>query len=133
MKTMLTRRLWILSSIAFLSCESPGQPEVLPMTIGNWKRMAVENIPAEEIPEEYKRLAPKRARRAHYSNGTRVVATLYEFGVQAVAFEQQQKWRPQAKKMVFHQGPYFGILETEQDDIQPLKDLADLLDKSLKR
>lgn len=108
--------------------------EVLPMMMGGHRRLNVENVPGEENPEEYKRLGLKRARRAVYQVGnSKITATVYEMGGQAVAFEMVQKWRPEPKKMAFHEGPYFVVLAAEVEDREGMNDLAKQLEQALRK
>lgn len=115
-------------------CSNPNQNiEILPMTLGDWKRMAVENIPAEEHTEELKRMGIKRSRRAIYQSGdNRVTIAVYEYGAGAAAFEMVQKWRPQPGKIVTSQGAYFVILESQTVDATGLNRVASLLEGILR-
>lgn len=103
------------------------------MTLGAWKRVAVETIPPEEYHEDLRRLGVKRARRGIYQGDIRLTASVYEFGTPAVAFELVQKWRPQPRKMVFQQGDYFIILESEQDGHASMNSFASALEGFLKK
>ncbi|HUQ91488.1 MAG TPA: hypothetical protein VM120_07390 [Bryobacteraceae bacterium] len=129
----ISRRLSLLSALGFVACTNPGDKlEILPMTIGEWRRKAVENIPVEEYPEDLKRLGVKRARRGIYQAANRVTASIYEFAVPAVAFELVQKWRPQPRKIVFDKGAYFVQLESDRDDNASLNMFAAALERGLK-
>lgn len=103
------------------------------MTLGEWRRVAVENVPAEEHPQEIKRMGLKRARRAIYQGPVRATATVYELGAPAVAFELVQKWRPQPRKIVFHQDRYFAVLESDQERVADLNRLAQQIEGVLKQ
>ncbi|MBV6430718.1 MAG: hypothetical protein IANPNBLG_00835 [Bryobacteraceae bacterium] len=129
---MLSRRSCLVLPLAALSCSNPAdRQEILPMNLGPWKRVAVETIPPEEYQQELRRLGVKRARRGVYQGPIRLTASLYRFGAPAVAFELVQKWRPQRGKLVFQQGDYFVILESEQDDHTSMNSFASVLEGSL--
>lgn len=124
----------LLAGLAGVSCSNPGErTELLPMNLGEWHRMAVENIPAEEHPSELKERGIKRSRRGIYESGAKVTVSIYEFGAGAVAFEMVQKWRPQPGKMAMHEGPHFIILESNGADAKQMAAFATLLENSLKR
>jgi len=115
-------------------CSNPGErQEILPMNLGEWRRTAVEQIPAEEHKEELKRMGIKAARRGMYEkNGQRVTAAVYQFGASAVAFELVQKFRPEPGKIAFHQGNYFVVLESQTSDATVLNSFASILEGTLK-
>ncbi|MCS7026818.1 MAG: hypothetical protein NZV14_18615 [Bryobacteraceae bacterium] len=132
---MWLRRLILAGMLALASCQNEAERrEVLPMTLGVHRRLNVENMPAEEYPEEYKRLGLKRARRALYQQGeAKILATVYEMASPAVAFEMVQKWRPEPGKLVFHQGPFFVVLASTPENQKPMNELAQHLEQVLKR
>lgn len=108
--------------------------ELLPMMAGAHRRLNIENVPAEENPEEYKRLGLKRSRRAVYQAGAaKITATVYEMGGQAVAFEMVQKWRPEPLKMAFHEGSFFVVLVADAENREAMSDLAKQLEQSLRK
>lgn len=120
--------------LSCIACKNPYEKaELLPMVLGDFRRVNIENIPAEEVPEEYKRMGLKRARRALYKGTGMMTATVYEMGGQAVAFEMVQKWRPQPKSMVFHEGPFFVLLTAEQDDRAGMNAMAQLIEQVLRK
>jgi hypothetical protein len=125
----------LFALIALLpACSNPNERiELLPMELGEWKRKAVENIPAEEHTEELKRMGIKRSRRAFYDNkGERVAVSVYQYGASAAAFEMVQKWRSQPGKIVASQGTYFLILESEKASATTLNALASLVEGNLR-
>ncbi|MBL8219213.1 MAG: hypothetical protein JNL62_08280 [Bryobacterales bacterium] len=133
---MMTRRLWWIALLPLGACENPNERiEVLPMTLGEWRRVSVENMPPEEHSQELKQRGIKHARRGNYdAKGVRMTASVYEYGGQAVAFEMVQKWRPEPGKMAFHQGAYFVILSGgAPEDNKARNDFAALLEASLKK
>ena len=132
---MITRRQWWIALLPLAACENrTEQVEILPMTLGDWRRVSVENMPPEEHSEELKQRGIKRARRGYYeANGVKLTASVYEYGSQAVAFELVQKWRPEPGKMAFHQGPYFVILSGAGDDNKVRNDFAAKLEASLQK
>jgi hypothetical protein len=132
---MLSRRNLLLIPVFFCACQNEAERrEVLPMMLGAHRRINIENVPAEENPEEYKRLGLKRSRRAVYQAGnTRITATVYEMGGQAVAFEMVQKWRPDPLKMAFHEGPYFVVLVADAENREALSELAKHLEQVLRK
>ncbi len=133
---MITRRLWWIALLPLAACENPNERiEILPMTMGEWRRMSVENMPPEEHTQELKQRGIKQARRGNYeANGVRLTASVYEYGSQAVAFEMVQKWRPEPGKMAFHQGSYFVILSGgAPEDNKVRNDFAAVLEASLKK
>lgn len=101
------------------------------MTLGPWRRAAVENIPNEQLPSDIKSMGLKRGRRAFYQAGSRVQVIVYEMNAQAVAFELQQKWRNEPGRVAYHQGPYFVILEG--GDATEQRSLMEALEEVLKR
>lgn len=104
------------------------------MMLGAYRRLNIENVPAEENPEEYKRLGLKRSRRAVYQAGNaRITATVYEMGGPAVAFEMVQKWRPDPLKMALHEGPYFVVLAADVENREVLNELARHLEQVLRK
>lgn len=127
--------MFLLAPVVFAACQNEAERmEVLPMMMGGHRRLNVENVPGEENPEEYKRLGLKRARRAVYQVGnSKITATVYEMGGQAVAFEMVQKWRPEPKKMAFHEGPYFVVLAAEVEDREGMNDLAKQLEQAFRK
>lgn len=131
---MFPRRALLFSLITMFACKNENdRMELLPMTLGEWRRMSVENIPPEEHPADLKQRGIKRSRRGTYQGQGRIVASIYEFGAQAVAFEMVQKFRPEPRKIAFQQGAHFVILEAEQDDSKAMNSFATLLEESLKR
>lgn len=133
---MITRRQWWIALLPLAACENPNERiEVLPMTLGEWRRVSVENMPPEEHSQELKQRGIKQARRGNYdAKGARMTASVYEYGSQAVAFEMVQKWRPEPGKMAFHQGAYFVILAGgAPEDNKARNDFAALLEASLKK
>ncbi|MBI4904829.1 MAG: hypothetical protein HY820_14405 [Acidobacteria bacterium] len=132
----LSRRgfLCTAAAVTTVSCSNPGEKtELLPMDIGEWHRMAVENIPAEEHPSELKERGIKRTRRGIYQGASKITVSVYEFGAGAVAFEMVQKWRPQPQKMAMHAGPDFVILESTDADAKQMSAFATLIEASLKK
>lgn len=131
----ITRRQWWIALLPLAACENPNERvEILPMNLGEWRRVSVENMPPEEHSEELKQRGIKRARRGNYdANGVRLTASVYEYGSQAVAFELVQKWRPEPGKMAFHQGAYFVILSGGGDDNNVRNGFAAKLEASLKK
>lgn len=119
---MWLRRFGYMMAAMLLSlaggCFQRGEnQELLPMSIGEWRRVAVENIPAEEHSSELKRMGIKRTRRGIYAQGgTKVTASVYEYGAPAVAFELVQKFRPQPGRIAMHKGRYFVVLESAVAD-----------------
>ncbi len=103
------------------------------MTLGEFRRVAVENVPAEEHPAEIKRRGLKTARRAIYQRSGRYTGTIYEMGAQAVAFELVQQWKPEPGKIVFQEGFYFVVLESEQKDVAGMNALAAAIEGVLKQ
>lgn len=132
---MITRRAWWILLLPLAACQNPNdRTEVLPMTIGEWRRVSVENMPPEEHSQELKQRGIKQARRGNYeANGVRLMAELYEYGSQAVAFELVQKWRPEPGKMAFHQGPYFVVLSGGGEDNKVRNGFAAALEALLKQ
>jgi hypothetical protein len=132
---MMTRRQWWIALLPLAACDNRNeQVEILPMTLGEWRRVSVENMPPEEHSEELKQRGIKRARRAYYeANGVKLAASVYEYGSQAVAFELVQKWRPEPRKMAFHQGTYFVVLSGGGDDNKVRNDFAARLEASLQK
>ncbi|MBL8232343.1 MAG: hypothetical protein JNL98_27855 [Bryobacterales bacterium] len=132
---MLSRRHILIAAVLLSSCQNEAQRmELLPMMAGAHRRLNVENVPAEENPEEYKRLGLKRSRRAVYQvGGSKMTATVYEMGGQAVAFEMVQKWRPEPLKMAFHEGPFFVVLVSDAENRDGMSDLAKQLEQSLRK
>ena len=129
---MYTRRL-LLAAPLLVACKNPAEKaEVLPMSLGEFRRLNIENIPAEEHPEEYKRMGLKNARRAMYQGPARISATVYEMGGQAVAFELVQKWRPQPASISFQQGRFFVVLKSEPEDAKAMSALASSIEGVLK-
>lgn len=102
------------------------------MNIGQWHRTAVEFIPPEEHAENLKQRGIKQARRGTYQGPAGITASVYQFGAPAVAFELVQQWRPVPKSIAFHQGPFFVILASDQDDNKMLNSFAALLEEVLK-
>lgn len=131
---MTTRRSLLFAMLSLTACKNPYEKsEILPMVLGDFRRVNVENIPAEENPEEYKRSGLKRARRALYKGSSMITAVVYEMGGQAVAFEMVQKWRPEPRKMAFHEGPYFVLLTADQDDRPGMNAMAQQIEQVLKQ
>jgi hypothetical protein len=130
---MLTRRVFAACALFGAGCSNEAeQHELLPMTIGEWRRTSVEFIPPEEHDEKLKQRGIKQARRATYQGTGRITASVYQFGAPAVAFEMVQQWRTQPNSIALHQGPYFVILKAEQDDNKMLNAFAALLEAVLK-
>lgn len=132
---MITRRALLALPFLLAGCRNPNEKtEILPMTLGEWRRLSVENIPPEEHTQELKQRGIKQARRGNYeANGVRLTASVYEYGSQSVAFELVQKSRPEPGKMVTHQGPYFILLEGRPEDNKPMNAFAAALEAMLKQ
>jgi hypothetical protein len=131
---MLNRRL-LLSTLVLPGCftRTP-EAELVPIKLGDWRRVAVENFPNEQVREEIRRMGFKRARRAFYENaGNRIGVMVYEMNAQAVAFELVQKWRPEPQKMAFHQGPFFVVLDSDKPNQGGLAELSALIEQELKK
>ena len=131
---MTSRRVWLGLVLLLSSCKNMGDKmEILPMNLGDWKRMAVENIPAEDHPREFKERGIKRARRAIYNGPARLTATIYEFGALGTAFELVQKWRPQEGKMASQEGVYFILLDAQGVEGKIVNDFASKLEAFLRK
>ncbi len=126
--------LFLLLALLAPGCSNPNENiEILPMVLGEWRRMAVENIPAEEHSEELKRMGIKRARRAFYDkNSERVTVSVYQYGAGAAAFEMVQKWRPQPGSIVTSKGTYFIILASKTAPATTLNAVASLVEGNLR-
>lgn len=131
---MMRRRFLLAAASLLAGCKNPNLvQEILPMTLGEWRRLSVENTPPEEYPAELKQRGIKRARRGTFTGKGRIFVSIYEFAGQAVAFEMVQKWKPEAGKMAFHEGPYFVVLEATEADNKAMNQFATLLESSLKK
>jgi hypothetical protein len=130
---MKSRRYFLFLVLAGAGCRGSHQKDLLPMTLGEFRRIAVENVPAEEHAPDLKKRGLKQARRAIYQRSGRFTVTVNEMGAQAVAFEMVQRWKPESRKIVFHEGPYFVVLESESNDAAGMNALAAALEGSLKQ
>jgi len=130
---MPTRRVFLGCALIATACTNQADKmEVLPMTIGEWRRTSVEFIPPEEHAENLKQRGIKQARRGIYQGTGRITASVYQFGAPAVAFELVQQWRPVPKSIALHQGPFFVVLTADQDDNKMLNSFAAQLEEVLK-
>ncbi len=125
---------FLLFALLAPGCSNPNENlETLPMVLGEWRRTAVENIPAEEHSQELKRMGIKRARRAFYENGgERVEVAIYQYGAGAAAFEMVQKWRTQPGSIATSKGTYFIILSSKTAPATTLNAVASLIEGNLR-
>ncbi|MBL8216158.1 MAG: hypothetical protein JNK87_35895 [Bryobacterales bacterium] len=126
--------LCLLLALLAPGCSNPSENlETLPMILGEWRRTAVENIPAEEHTQELKRMGIKRSRRAFYEkNGERVDVSIYQYGASAAAFEMVQKWRPQPGSIATSKGTYFIVLSSKTAPATTLNAVASLVEGNLR-
>jgi hypothetical protein len=83
---MKSRRYFLFLVLAGAGCRGSHQKDLLPMTLGEFRRIAV-----------------------------------------------VQRWKPESRKIVFHEGPYFVVLESESNDAAGMNALAAALEGSLKQ
>lgn len=119
-------------------CGAASRTEVLPVELpaelpGGYKLDSARALPAPEAPESARNLGLRSARVAQYSGPASLQVTVYEMTTGAGAFELVQKWKPEAGKLHFSQGPYFVLVESRTVPVNQLQTFASALDAALKQ
>ena len=104
-----------MCAISLVACGArEPAPFAFPPAIGVWKLKLVKEVIAP--PEQILRLGLKRSQSADYEGPGRIVAEIYEMTSSAGAFEAEQKWRPSADTVAFHQENRFTVIHWESAD-----------------
>ena len=126
MKTRLKRLayLCLLVTVIAIFSEQPSCATPIPAlspAAAEWK-LSAPQICSTPLPAELRIWQgisqARRVCRAGYDGSPPMSLTIYCMpgGPGGTAFDALQRWRIQPGKMAFYKGPYFGVVESPQDD-----------------
>ncbi len=147
---MIRSGIFLLLLAALAGCSR--QPRVsqeihvFPATVeGGYHLGRTFQVPAEGWPPVARNLGLKAEARGSYEGPAPMTVVLYQMGTETSAFELLQKFPKPApveanqktgkgegiRRLMFHKGRYFVVVETNGDDLAPLKPFTEALEKAL--
>lgn len=129
----MTRRSLFLMAVAAAGCGGGAKKDglaAMPGTVGGWRLKGTEKAAPGEAAEPARSLNPKQWVKAEYENGQQTVAVqAFVFGVDAQAFEMQQKWRRGGGDVTFYKKTVFVVCASEKAGVKELVEFARELEK----
>src|SRR5271169_4782427 len=108
----MSRRWYLLLSIALGSCGSASRPVVLPQTLANvWTLHSSRVELAASAPEMIRAIGTRGWTAALYGGPGKIDLAIYELTSAPGGLEMVQKWRPQANTVVFYTDRYFVVVK----------------------
>lgn len=128
----MTRRTWIAFSVALAACGGRRPPmDVLPETVGPWKRVSLADLAASDSPDPVPRTMIERAQVASYQGPGKLQARVYELSSPQAGLDVAQRWRPSADTVFFWARRYFVVVKWEEADRKSLQQFTQTLSKRL--
>src|ERR1700682_3375787 len=107
----MNRRLWVLLIAAAAGCKSSHNALVLPATIAEvWKLKESRTEPVASAPEVVRTVGARGWTAATYEGPGTAKIEIYELTSAAGGLEMVQRWRPQARTLVFYTDRYFVVV-----------------------
>ncbi len=147
---MMRSTISLLLLVALAGCSrKPGVNQEItafPATVeGGYRLGRTFQVPLDGAPPLARSLGLKAEARGAYEGPAAMTVVLYEMGNETSAFELMQKFpKPQPvepnpktgkgddlRRMIFHKGRYFVVVETNSDDPSRLKPFTGALEKAL--
>jgi hypothetical protein len=113
------------------ACRPAAPLNVLPETMGPWKRTSLRETPASDSPDPVPRTSVERFETATYEGPGKLQARVYELSSSGVALDLAQRWRPSSDTVFFYRGRYFVVVKWEQAERRALEDFIRELEKVL--
>jgi hypothetical protein len=99
--------------------------------VDRWKRSALAQKAAADLPAEVRRFGVRRADTATYQGPGRLDVDLYELNSEAAGLELEQTWRPAANTVVFHRDRWFAVVRWESAEREAVTAFVRALEKQL--
>src|SRR5262249_16799619 len=106
-------------------------PEVLPESVGEWRRGPLRSIPNSEAPDLVTRKGLKRIQEADYEGPGALVARIYELTSDPIGLDLAQRWRPEPNAVFFYNRNYFGVVKWQRAERKALEAFVRDLERKL--
>jgi len=128
----MTRRSWLALSAMLAACGSGRAPlDVLPESVGSWKRTSVKDLPASESPDPVPRTSIQRAQVGNYEGPGKLQARVYELSSEQAGVDVAQRWHPSADTVFFWARKYFVVVKWDEADRKALQEFTRTLQNRL--
>jgi len=118
--SMTRRHLVWLSAGAVACSRTRSAADLLPETVGDWKRRDLRELPSRDAPSPIPKDAARRVLETSYEGPGLATVMVYELRSSAGALDAAQRWKPEADTVFFYSDNLFVVVRWKQAEREQL-------------